>query len=465
MGINLKELLSWIVDEGRAEGADYVEARYQKFFSTEIEVRDGKVISATPGIERGVAIRALFKGGWGFSTTNDVSKEGLRSALKMALKMARQASADTELITLAPATVVVDKVEVPVKEPLEETPIDEKIKVLLEADKSARSVAPSVKATSNYWDYSEEKIICTSDGTEIEIKNSWIFFGIWAYASEAGLIQSYRDRFAMLGGFEVTEKMDVQGRSKRAAEKALNLLKAKPAPGGKFTVVIDGVLAGLLAHEAIGHASEADSVLRGISVLRGKLGKKIGSKYVTLIDDATITGRFGSDFYDDEGVRAQRKVLIQNGVLKGYLTNRETAEKMNLPLTGNARAQDYRHPPIVRMTNTFFQPGNMTFEELIEDIKYGIYAKGGRGGQVSPAEGVFQFGAQEAYLIKNGELKEQLRDFSMSGFILETLKNVTGVAKDFEIYPSFCGKAGQLMRNTCGGPHVRIENIIVGGRA
>ncbi len=461
----MKDLLTWIVERGLSEGANYIEARYQKFYSTNIEVRDGKVISATPGIERGVAIRTLIKGGWGFATTNDISKDGLLLALKNSIKMARQASKDTETVKLAPSIVVVDRVEVEVKEPLEEISIDEKIKFILEADKAARNVSTSIKSTSNYRDYSEIKIICTSDGTQLEVKNSWIFWGIWAYASEAGLIQSYRDRFAMLGGFEVTQKMNAIERSRNAAEKALKLLKAKPAPGGRFTVVIDGVLAGLLAHEAIGHASEADGVLRGISVLRGKIGEKVGSEYVTLIDDATIMGRFGSDFYDDEGVKAQRKVIIQNGILKGYLTNRETAGKMNLPLTGNARAQDYRFPPIVRMTNTFFQPGDMTFEELIEDIKHGIYARGGRGGQVNPAEGVFQFGAQEAYLIKNGELTEHLRDFSMSGFILETLKNVTGVAKDFDIYPSFCGKAGQSMRNTCGGPHMRIENIIVGGRA
>lgn len=461
----MKDLLEWIVNTGREKGANYVEARYQKFFSTRIEVRDGKVISATPGIERGVAIRSLVKGGWGFSTTNNITKEGLLKALENSIKIAKQASIDTKPIQLAPAPIVIDKVEVPVKEPLEEISISEKIKVLLEADKAARNVAPNIKATSNYRDYSEEKIICTSEGTLIQIKNSWIFFGIWAYAREAGLIQSYRDRFAMLGGFEIVKKMKIDERSKKAAEKALKLLKAKPAPGGKFTVVVNGVLAGLLAHEAIGHASEADSVLRGISVLRGKIGEKIGSEHVTLIDDATIMGRFGSDIYDDEGVRAQRKVIIQNGILKGYLTNRETANKLGLPLTANARAQDYRFPPIVRMTNTYFQPGDMTFEELIEDIKYGIYAVGGRGGQVSSAEGIFQFGAQEAYLIEHGEITKHLRDFSMSGFILETLKNVSGVAKDFDIYPSFCGKAGQSMRNTCGGPHMRIEEIIVGGRA
>jgi len=259
--------------------------------------------------------------------------------------------------------------------------------------------------------------------------------------------------------------MNVEERSRRAAEKAVELLKAKPAPGGRFTVIVDGVLAGLIAHEAIGHASEADGVLRGTSILRGKLGERVGSKHVTLIDDATLAEKFGMDFYDDEGVKAQRKILIQNGILKGYLTNREAAGKLNLPATGNARAQNYRYPPIVRMTNTYFKPGDMSLEELLEDVKMGIYAKGGRGGQVNPAEGVFQFGAQEAYLIKNGEIAEHLRDFSMSGFILQTLKNVTGVAKDFDIYPSFCGKGGQSMRTTCGGPHIRIEGMIVGGKA
>lgn len=460
----MMDLLIWLVDKGRSEGAEYVEARYQKFHSTDIEVRDGKIISTVPGIEEGVAIRVLFNGGWGFATTNNINKDSLQSTLTKAIKMAKEASVDTELIKLAPSTVTMDKVKVYVREPLEEVSIEDKIKFLLKVDNAAREVSPNIKTTSNYNDYSEHKIICTSDGTQLEIYNSWVYWGMWAYAREAGLIQSYRDRFAMLGGFEITEKMNAEEKAREAAKKAIELLKAKPAPGGKFTVVIDGVLTGLLAHEAIGHASEADGVLRGMSILRGKLGEKIGSENVTLIDDATINGRFGTDVYDDEGVKSQRKVIIQRGVLKGYLTNRESAGKIGLPLTGNARAQDYRFPPIVRMTNTFFQPGDMSFEELIEDVKYGIYAKGGRGGQVSTAEGIFQFGAQEAYIIRNGEISDRLRDFSMSGFILETLKNVVGVAKDFDIYPSFCGKMGQSMRNTCGGPHMKIENMMVGGR-
>lgn len=461
----MMDLLIWLVEKGRNEGTEYVEARYQKFHSTEIEVRDGKVISAIPGIEQGVAIRTLFNGGWGFATVNSIDKDSLYSALITAIKMAKQASVDTEPTKLAPSTIIIDKVKVYVKEPLEEVSIEEKIKFLLKIDKTARDIGPNIKTTSNYMDYSEQKIICTSDGTQLEINNSWVYWGMWAYAREAGLIQSYRDRFAMLGGFEVTEKMKAEERAMEAAKKAMELLRAKTAPGGRFTVVIDGALSGLLAHEAIGHASEADGVLRGVSILRGKLGGKIGSEHVTLMDDATINGRFGTDVYDDEGVKSQRKVIIQKGILKGYLTNRESAGKMNLPLTGNARAQDYRFPPIVRMTNTFFQPGDMSFEELIEDVKYGIYAKGGRGGQVSTAEGIFQFGAQEAYIIEKGEVKDRLRDFSMSGFILEALKNVSGVAKDFDIYPSFCGKMGQSMRNTAGGPHMRIENIMVGGRA
>jgi len=461
---HIMDLMLWVVSKGSELGGEYVEARYQKFHSTSIEIRDGKIVSAAPGIEQGVAIRVLLNGAWGFSTTNNIDKRSLENALNIATKMAKQASKDSEKMNLAPSNVVIDEVKTPVKEPLEEISIEEKMKFLLKADEAARKISPNIKTTSNYDDYTETKIICTSDGTQLEMRNSWVYWGMWAYAREAGLIQSYRDRYAMLGGFEVTERMKVEERSMEAARKAMELLKAKPAPGGKFTVVIDGALSGLMAHEAIGHASEADGVLRGTSILRGKLGEKIGSEHVTLIDDATIPERFGTDIYDDEGVKTQRKVIIQRGILKGYLTNREAAGKMSLPVTGNARAQDYRFPPIVRMTNTFFQPGDMSFEELIEDIKYGIYAKGGRGGQVSPAEGIFQFGAQEAYLIVNGEIKEKLRDFSMSGFILETLKNVTGVAKDFDIYPSFCGKMGQSMRTTCGGPHMRIENMMVGGR-
>jgi len=452
----------WLVDKGSEMDLDFLEVRYQRFSSTKIEMRDGKVFSATPGEEEGIAIRSLRNGVWGFSTTSDLDKKSLLQALKYSVKGAKSKRKKRE-VKLAPAPVVEDEVRIKVREELDEVPIEDKISWLRRGDEEARSI-DGVKATSTYWDYKERKVVVNSDGTFLKIENSWIFFDIWAYATKNGVMQSYRERFATLGGFESTEKIGIEERCRKAAKKALELTEAKPAPGGRFPVVIDGVLSGLLAHEAVGHATEADSVLRGLSVLKGKIGEKIGSEHVTLIDDATLGEMFGSDKYDDEGVQSKRKVLIKNGVLKGYLTNRETSGELGLPLTGNARAQDYRHPPLVRMTNTFFKPGDMDLDELLEGIKRGIYAKGGRGGQVSPAEGVFQFGAQEAYVIEKGEIGERLRDFSMSGFILETLKKVSGVSKDFDVYPSFCGKGGQWMRNTTGGPHLRIEEITVGGK-
>ena len=228
-------------------------------------------------------------------------------------------------------------------------------------------------------------------------------------------------------------------------------------------LVADPSLAGVFAHEALGHAVEADQVVSHESILEDKIGTVIGSKIVNIVDDSTIPGGFGSFPIDDEGVMGSRKVIIENGVLRAFILNRETAYKLDMEPNGGARAESYQVRPLVRMSNTMIEPGDHTFEELIEDIDHGIYAKGTRGGEVDTAKGTFQFNAQEAFLIENGEISVPLKDVSLSGSTLEILKKIDALTSKREFgEPGFCGK-GQFIPVGDGGPYTRISSVTVGG--
>jgi len=460
----MEELVERAVGYGLSRGCNYIDVRLQIVRGTKVKVRNGLIQSITPSVSRGIGVRVLIENSWGFSSTTRVDRESIKRCVDMAIKNALLMSSDVSQTNMASTPAVREDVLINEADKVSATPMETKIKVLLEIDKVTRKVGESIKSTISYVDQYEEKIIGTSEGSIVRLEESWLFLTVLAYAHEAGLIQSYRTRFGTLGGFDKLWKTDYESIGKKAAERAKNLLKAETTPAGKFTIIMDNDLAGLLAHEAFGHAAEADSVMNGSSVLIGRLGQKVASELVTIIDDATYKEGFGSYKYDDEGVKGQRKLIVHRGILKGFLSNKETSYRLDIPLTGNARAESFGYPPIVRMSNTFFERGDLSFEELIEDVKYGIYAKGGRGGQVSSIDGVFQFTAQEAFLVEKGEITKPLRDFCMSGFILSTLKKISGIGKDFQLSPGFCGKNGQVVRGSSGGPHLRVEEITVGGQ-
>ena len=248
----------------------------------------------------------------------------------------------------------------------------------------------------------------------------------------------------------------------RLAKRAAIQLTAKAPKGGVFPVVLGPNVVGVFVHEAFGHLAEADLALAG-GVLAYNMGKKIASDLVTFYDDGTLDGAFGSFHYDDEGIQAQKTLLIQDGVVTGLMHNRETANNFNVKPTGNARAEDFRVEPVIRMRNTYMTPRDQTFDELVEDVKQGYFFKSFRGGQAN-LDGAFQVGIQEAYEIINGELGEPVRDASMSGNTLETLLKVDAVGKDFQLNAGRCGK-GQTAFIGDGGPHIRVSEVTVGGSA
>ncbi|MEE8357896.1 MAG: TldD/PmbA family protein, partial [Candidatus Hydrothermarchaeales archaeon] len=233
-------------------------------------------------------------------------------------------------------------------------------------------------------------------------------------------------------------------------------------PSGAFDLVLDPNLTGVFIHEALGHAVEADLILQDESILKGKLGEEIASDLVTVYDDPTLEGSFGFYSYDSEGVKGEKTTLIEDGVLKSYLHSRETSSRLGQRNTGNARAQSFGNQPIVRMSNTYVKPGDHDIEELFEGIKHGIYLKGSKGGEVDTARGVFQFSAEEGFLIEEGEITKPIKDVALSGETLEILRRISALGNDFDLSIGFCGKAGQAVPVGDGGPHIRTFATVGG---
>jgi len=447
-------------------GAEYADARAEQIYSTAIRLTNERFEQAVSGLDQGLGIRALYNGAWGFSSTTSLELKEIKVAVENAFKTAKAASkAVKEKATVHKMKPIKDHAKVKVRQPLTQTGIDKKMKLLLHFSKIARDYSTKVvSANLTYEDSAKQRATVSSDAARILTDTSRVYTAITAIAKEGEKITSCRERVGKPSGFELFEQVDADEIIELAAKRAVGLLKAKPAPSGRFTVIANPKLSGTFVHEAVGHGCEADAVIAGESILEGKIGKKVGSDRVSIFDDSTVDGGWGSEKYDDEGVPTKKRKLIEKGVLKGFIHNKESAAKLGMEPNGGARAQNFSHRPIVRMSNTYIAQGDYSFEELLEDIDHGVYLKDSRGGQVDTAKGTFQFNAQEAYLIERGKLKTPLLDVSLSGLTLETLHSIDAVGKDFESSLGFCGKGDQTVPVGDASPHIRIRNALVGGR-
>ncbi len=460
----LKDELAKTVDYGRSLGAEYVEVRAQQLFKTLLTTKDGRVEGAKEGIESGAGVRVLVNGAWGFVSLGKLESKLLTEAVVDAVRLAKAASSKVKSpVKLVDTKALEDKIVAKPKKNPQDVPIEEKISLALTMDKTIFGYDNRIKScTISYMDVTGTDYFINSDRTYIEQDKLYVWSRILASARENSIFASGREEIGSTSGFEIFNTETPEKVGTMIAKRVIQQLKAKTPKGGTFPAVIGPNVVGVFIHEAMGHLAEADLTLSG-SVLYDKLGNKIASDLVTVYDDGTVEGAFGSFKYDDEGVRTQKTPLIENGELTGLMHNRETAHKLNAEPTGNARAENFRFEPIIRMRNTYLAPGDSTFEELIEDVDYGYYLKSFRGGQAN-LDGTFQVGIQEAYEIVKGQLNAPVRSVSISGNTLATLHKVDAVGRDFELWPGRCGK-GQTAFICDGGPHIRVGEVIIGGGA
>ena len=439
--------------------ADYVEIHIEESESTRMSYRGRDLEEIGRSRASGGNVRAVVKGGWGFVASDDITD--LNSKVATAVEEARLAGAEES--RLAPVEPVVDSVPPVIAKDPRSVPLADKKRLL---DEFNDIIWSTPKIQSSYIGYSDGRrkmTFANSDGSFIEQERLDVTARVSAIARKNGDVQQSGFSVGGLGDYGFMETL--HGQVKETAEQAVALLDAPYADGGEYTVILDPILAGVFVHEAFGHLSESDFVhenprMKEIMVL----GKRFGQKHLNIVDGAALPGLRGSFKYDDEGTPGRRTDLIREGVLVGRLHSRETAATMGEPPSGNARAINYRYPPIVRMTNTIIEPGETSFEEMLADVGDGVYAKNWYGGTTTME--MFTFSAGEAYRIRKGRIEEMLRGVTLTGNLFTTLENIDAIGNDLEMNQGGgCGKGGQMpLPVSNGGPHIRIQKCIVGGR-
>jgi TldD protein len=439
--------------------AEYIEVHLEESQSSHLVYR-GKVMESSDKTSAvGGNVRALVKGGWGFVSFNN--PDNLDAKVKQAVEQAGFVSGGD--VKINPFRPIVDRVVNEVKQNPVDIPLAEKKQILDEYNEIIWKTPKLQTSNIGYSDGYRKYFYINSSGSFIEQERADVTLRTTAIAAEGGEVQQVGLSLGSRGDFNQIKGLHSQ--IKEMSENAVKMLSAPVARGGEYTVVLDPILAGVFIHEAFGHLSEADHVYENPQLRElMTLGKKFGCDELNVVDGAAVPGLRGSYKYDDEGIPAEKTYLIRDGILTGRLHSRETAAKMNEKLSGNARSISYRFSPIVRMTNTYIEPRSVSFNDMIADIKEGIYVKNWYGGTTSME--MFTFSAGEAYMIRNGKVAEMLRPVVLTGNVFSTLKNIDAIGNDLDMNQGGgCGKGGQSpLPVSNGSPHIRIQHCLIGGK-
>jgi len=444
-------------------GGDFAEVFAEDRRTAGARLDDGKVEEFVSGRERGAGIRVVRGDTTGFAHTADLSEAGLLDAAEAAAAAARGGGGGARAVALERRDVRRPHEIGILPETVEKA---RKAAVLERADHAARAVDGSVRQVSaSYADSRRRVLIANSDGLLVEDDRVRTRFAVNCVAVGDTGMQTGTEAPGRTMGFEIFDEIDPEEVARVAANRALTMLRARPAPSGKLPVVLRRGAGGVLFHEACGHGLEADLVEKDASVFRGRVGEQVASPLVTLIDDGTYAREWGTYAIDDEGAPAQRNVLIDHGVLTDYMWDLVRARKSGRASTGNGRRETYQHLPMVRMTNTFLLAGDDDPDDIIRDTSTGLYCVALGGGQVDTATGDFVFGITEAYMIEDGEITDPVRAAQLIGNGPDTLRLVDAVGNDFDTWAGTCGKSGQGVPVSSGQPTLRVAELTVGGTA
>jgi len=455
---NLKPFLTQVL---AGVASQYADIRVEESDETDIVYRGQELDQVERSFERGGCIRVFHQGNWGTASFNQVDEklEGL----------ARDVASAVEAMPAKPETLgslpaLTDSVTIPEADDPRKVPLEDK-HALIKHYNDILLKTPGVTTTmSAYEDKFRRSSFLSSEGRFITQDSVYTGFVCRAVARDGTNVQDYHDTFGKTAGFSSLLNREVM--VERIAKVALDLLKAEPVTAGRYDVIIDQELAGVFAHEAFGHLSEAD-FLAANERLRElmKVGNKYGVDELSIVDDGTMPGERGSFRYDDEGSAAERTELIKEGRIAGHLHDRQSAQRMSERPTGNARAVSYRFAPIVRMRNTFIEPRGYNIEDMLDSVENGLYVCGSRGGMTELES--FTFSSQYARLIEHGRQTKLMRDVILSGNVFETLKNIKMIGDDLVMFGGLggCGKNGQSpLPVGLGSPHILIRNVVIGGR-
>ncbi len=443
--------------------ADFAEVRWDETAWSRVAFQRDQLMALEQSREVGGIVRALVGGAWGIALLTDPAElpAQLEEAARLARLAAKHIKDPTEL-----AEVPVEEAHHPaeLKEDFRTVPLARKRALAEGYNKLILGFAPEIVSTTvRYADTFRRSWYANSEGTHVYQEIPDVTLVLAAVARRNGDIQQAFEPIGEAGGYELA--LGHEEKAEETAQRAVDLLSAKPMKGGTYTVILDQELAGVFIHEAFGHICEADFLYRNRHMREiMQIGKRFGANMLNVVDDGFIPGARGNTPFDDEGVRRQKVYLIREGVLTGLMHSRATAKKMGMEPTGNARAVSWEHEPIVRMRNTYIEPGDASFEEMLSGVDHGIYAKAAFGGQTMFEQ--FTFSAGYAYEIERGELGPMVRDVVLTGNVFHILNNIDMVGSDFRLAGGAggCGKEGQSpLPVTDGAPHVRVHEVTIGG--
>ncbi|MGE5544876.1 MAG: TldD/PmbA family protein [Bacillota bacterium] len=454
------QVITRVIKEALKRGGDFAEIYVEEKDVTGIVCEDNQIEKVNSGRESGAGIRVISNGNTAYAYTNDLSEDGL---LKTASIVAHAASGTARDLTINLKQRRSD-LELSFLILPEKFSFEKKVKALLNANQAARGVDAEIKqVTVSLADLHKRFQVANSLGQLVEEEIVRTRFVVNAVAARENIIQTGFEAVGGVLGWELLDEVDVEQMARQAAKRAILMLDARPAPVGRMPVVMSSAAGGTMVHEACGHGLEADLVQKGISVYSGKIGEEVAARTVSVIDDSSLAKKNGTLRFDDEGNPGKRNVLIDKGVLKGYMHDYLTAQKAGVEPTGNGRRESYQHKPIPRMTNTYIAPGDNDPEAIIRDTPHGLLVKKMGGGQVNTTTGDFVFDVQEGYIIKNGEVQYPVRGATLTGNGPEVLKNIDMVGNDLGFSIGTCGKDGQGVPVSDAQPTIRIKSITVGG--
>jgi TldD protein len=455
-----RRVLSDTLAKAMQRGGDFADIYLENRVSTVIACEDNKIERIKTGTETGAGVRVVYGDTTAYAYTNKVTAEELLQVADIASRAARAADKDISIdLRSVKPTVDLDIDILP-----SAVAIDEKVAAVEVANAAAREADERIRQVMvNYGDVIQDVTIANSRGRLTEDRRVRTRLSVNAVAAAGGEIQTGFESLGGTRGFELAGRVACRDLAREAARRAITALEAKPAPAGLMPVVMAGEAGGTMVHEACGHGLEADLVQKGLSVYAGQKGGKVAADGITVVDDGTMPGRYGTMRFDDEGFPSQKTVLIENGILKGFMYDYLTASRDKVAPTGNGRRESFEHKPIPRMRNTYIAPGKENPAAIIRSVKNGLLVKKMGGGQVNTVNGDFVFDVAEGYLIKDGAVDCAVRGATLTGNGPEVLRMIDMVGKDLGFSIGTCGKDGQGAPVADAQPTIRIPAIIVGG--
>lgn len=440
-------------------GANFAEIYYENSITKVYKVLNSKVDDINISMKRGIGIRINKDDDIYYSFSNILDFEYLKDMVRnLSLNFSGINEKKIVLNNLVEKFPDIIKMH-------DKFPSEYKKKILLKMDKKARAFSSFVNQVAlGFNEYDKDFTIANSEGTFISSRECNTRYFVNAYVSDDENMENYLNFYGKGKGYEFLDDFDIECLTIDTVKKAIEKLNAKFYEGGEYPVILENGFGAVIFHEACGHALEATSVKNGISTFSDYYEKKIASDKVTLIDDSSIKGEWGSFLIDSEGNESKKNILIKNGILNTYLVDKLSSNKMNLSSNSCGRREDYRYAPTSRMSNTYLEIGNDKIEDMIESIKKGIYCKSFLGGMVKPYTGDFNFTVSFAYLIENGKITDCIKNITLIGNNLDILKNVEMISDDLKLDSGYCGSQSGMVLVTIGQPTIKISNMLIGGK-